>query len=150
MKRLLATIALGATIVSTQAIAQDEPVGGGRGGQMMQDMTRDQARQRADHMFQRFDLNHDGVVTREEAQQVLSQLGAGNRGERMIDRMFGASQSITVQQAEAQALARFDREDLNHDGIVTAAEREQERAILKAQRQAAPGAQEQPHAPPGQ
>ena len=149
MKRLLAMIALGATIVSTQAVAQDEP-GGGRGGRMQQDMTREQARQMADQMFQRFDLNHDGVVTREEAQQALSQFGAGKRGERMIDRMFGDSQSLTVQQAEARALARFDRDDLNHDGVVTAAERQQARAVLKAQRQAAPGAQEAPHAPPGQ
>ena len=149
MKRLLAMIALGATIVSTQAVAQDEP-GSGQGGRMLQDMTREQAKQRADQMFQRFDLNHDGVVTREEAQQALSQFGAGKRAERMMDRMFGASQSLTLQQAEAQALGRFDRDDLNHDGVVTGAERQQERAVLKAQRQAAPGAQEASHAPPGQ
>ena len=148
MKRLLGVIALGATIISTQAIAQDES--GGGGGRMQQDMTREQARQRADQMFQRFDLNHDGVVTRDEAQQALSQFGAGKRAERMVDRMFGDSQSITLQQAEAQVLARFDRDDLNHDGIVTSAERQQERAVLKAQRQALPGTQEAPHAPPGQ
>jgi hypothetical protein len=148
MKRLLAMIALGATIVSTQAVAQDES--GARGGRMQQDMTREQARQMADQMFQRFDLNHDGVVTRDEAQQALSQFGGGKRGERMIDRMFGDSQSLTLQQVEAQALARFDRDDLNHDGVVTSAERQQERAVLKAQRQSAPGAPEAPHAPPGQ
>jgi hypothetical protein len=117
---------------------------------MQQDMTREQARQMADQMFQRFDLNHDGVVTRDEAQQALSQFGAGKRGERTIERMFGDSQQLSLQQAEAQALARFDRDDFNHDGIVTVAERQQERAILKSQRQAAPGAQEAPHAPPGQ
>ena len=152
MKRLLAMmIALGATIVSTQAIAQDAPGGGGRGGRMQQDMTREQARQMADQMFQRLDLNHDGVVTRDEAQQALSQFGAGKRGERMIERVFGDSQSLTLQQGEARALARFDRDDLNHDGVVTGAERQQERAILKAQRQAVPGVpQEAPHAPPGQ
>jgi hypothetical protein len=146
MKRLLAVIALGATILSTQAIAQDEP--GGPGGPMLQDMTREQAKQRADQMFQRFDLNHDGVVTRDEVQQALSQFGGGKRAERMIDRMFGNAQSLTVQQAEAEALARFDRDDLNHDGVVTGAERQQERAILKAQRQA-PDAQPAPppHAP---
>lgn len=151
MKRLLAVIALGAAIVSTQAVAQDEP--GGKGGQMQQDMTREQARQRADQMFKRFDLNHDGAVTRDEAQQVLSQFAGAKRARRMIDRMFGDSQSLTLQQAEMQALARFDRDDLNHDGVVTSAERQQERAVLKAQRQAAPGAPEAPHAPhapPGQ
>jgi hypothetical protein len=40
---------------------------------------------------------------------------------------FGSGQSITLQQFEAQALARFDAMDLNHDGTVTAAERQQAR-----------------------
>lgn len=127
MKRLLVTIALGATIVSTQASAQD------RGG-YMQDMTRQQAQQKADSMFRRFDINHDGVVTRQEAEQAAAQFGG--RGERMIDRVFGTAQSLTLQQFEAQSLARFDRDDLNHDGVVTAAERQQARAALKAQRAA--------------
>ena len=144
MKRLLATIALGAVIVSSQAIAQDQP---GARGWAQRDMTRDQAKQMADQMFQRFDLNHDGTVTRQEVQQALSQFGTGNRAERMIDRMFGDAQSITLQQAETQALARFDRDDFNHDGIVTAAERQQERAALKAQRQV-PAAQQPQGAPP--
>jgi hypothetical protein len=130
MRKLLAGIALGVTIVSTQALAQDY---GGRRG-MMQDMTRAQAQQQADAMFQRFDLNHDGVVTRQEAEQVASQFGGGGRATRMIDRLFGSAQSLTLQQAEAQALARFDRDDLNHDGVVTGAERQQARAALKAER----------------
>ena len=131
MKTLLVSIALGATIVSTQAIAQE------RGGFMQQDMTRAQAQQMADAMFQRFDTNHDGVVTRDEAQQAAAQFGG--RGQRMIDRVFGTEQSLTLQQFEAQSLARFDRDDLNHDGIVTAAEREQARAALKAERGQNPG-----------
>lgn len=129
MKTLFVGLALGAMIASTQASAQDS---GGRGGWMQQDMTRAQALQRADAMFQRFDVNHDGVVTRQEAEQAAAQFGG--RGERMIDRLFGAAQSISLQQAEAQALARFDRDDLNHDGVVTVAERQQARAALKAQR----------------
>ena len=131
MKTLLVSIALGATIISTQAIAQE------RGGFMQQDMTRAQAQQMADAMFQRFDTNHDGVVTRDEAQQAAAQFGG--RGQRMIDRVFGTAQSLTLQQFEAQSLARFDRDDLNHDGIVTAAEREQARAALKAERGQNPG-----------
>jgi Ca2+-binding EF-hand superfamily protein len=128
MKTLLVGIALGATIVSTQALAQDG------GGMMQRDMTRAEAQQRADAMFQRIDLNHDGVVTRQEAEQAAAQFGG--RGEKMVERMFGDAQSITLQQAEAQALARFDRDDLNHDGVVTAAERQQARAALKAARAA--------------
>ena len=126
MKTLLVGIALGATIIGTQAVAQEAG-----GGMMQRDMTRAEAQQRADAMFQRIDLNHDGVVTRQEAEQAAAQFGG--RGEKMVERMFGDAQSITLQQAEAQALARFDRDDLNHDGVVTQEERQQARALARAQ-----------------
>jgi hypothetical protein len=42
--------------------------------------------------------------------------------------LFGQGDSVTQAQFEAQALARFDRQDLNHDGTVTADERQQARA----------------------
>jgi len=126
MKKLLAGIALGAAIISTSAIAQEG------GGPMQQDMTRAQAQQRADQMFQRFDVNHTGVITRAQAEQMAAQFGG--RGERMVDRLFGPAQSLTLQQFEAQQLARFDAMDLNHDGTVTAAEREQARQQMRAQR----------------
>jgi hypothetical protein len=150
MSKLLVTIALGAATVSSAAFAQDDQ-GGGR-GRMMQDQTRAQAQQRADAMFQRFDVNHDGVVTIQEAQQVASQFGGGDRIQRIIDRTFNGAQSLTLQQFEAQALARFDRDDLNHDGVVTAAERQQARAALKAARAGQPPAAPQtpPPPPPGQ
>ena len=134
MKKLLVTVALGATIVSTQALAQES---GGRGGWMQQDMTRAQAQQMADSMFKRLDSNHDGTVTRDEAQQAAAQFGG--RGGRMLDRMFGDAQSLTLQQFETQSLARFDAEDLNHDGTVTAAERQQLRAQRQAERGQNPG-----------
>jgi hypothetical protein len=135
MKTLLVTIALGAAMLSTPALAQDAGERGG--GWAMQDQTRAQAQRRADTMFQRFDVNHDGTVTRQEAEQAASQLGAGGRAGKMIDRVFGDAQSLTLQQFEAQSLARFDRDDLNHDGTVTVVERQQVRAQLKAQRAAA-------------
>jgi hypothetical protein len=131
MKTFLITIALGAATISGAAFAQDQD--GGRGG-YMQDMTRAQAQQMADGMFQRFDLNHDGVVTRQEADQAASQFGG--RAERMVERVFGTAQSLTLQQFETQQLARFDRDDLNHDGVVTVAERQRARAALKAERAA--------------
>jgi Ca2+-binding EF-hand superfamily protein len=124
MKTLLAGFALGAAIISTSAVAQ-------QGGMMDQDMTRAQAQQRADMMFQRFDANHDGVITRDEAQQAAAQFG--ERGQRMVDRLFGTAQSITLQQFEAQSLARFDAMDLNHDGTLTAAERQQAREQRRSQ-----------------
>jgi len=126
MKKLLAGIALGAAIISTSAIAQEGA------GPMQQDMTRAQAQQRADQMFQRFDVNHTGTITRAQAEQMAAQFGG--RGERMVDRLFGTAQSLTLQQFEAQQLARFDAMDLNHDGTVTAAEREQARQQMRAQR----------------
>src|SRR5437870_10431775 len=131
MKTLLVAAALGATMIPTAALAQ------GQGGWAQRDMTRQETQQMVDVMFQRFDLNHDGTVTRQEAEQARAQMAfGGERVEKMIDRAFGDAQSRTLQQFEAQALARFDRDDLNHDGTVTVAEREQARNQLKASRAA--------------
>ena len=53
-------------------------------------------------MFQRLDLNHDGTVTREETDQMLDQMSAGDdsgradRMERMSDRLFGIAFAITL------------------------------------------------------
>jgi hypothetical protein len=135
MNKFLVTVALSASLISAGAAAQ-QPAGGRAG--MMRDQTRAEAQQRADMMFQMIDSNHDGTVTKAEAQQALAQFqamrggddsgrGAG-RMQRMIDEAFGMAQSLTQAQFEAQALARFDAADLNHDGTVTAAEREQARA----------------------
>ena len=138
MKTMLATIGLAAAMISTPAVAQD----GGRGGWMQRDQTRADAQQRADTMFQMLDTNKDGTVTKAEAQQALEQFMAARGGgegrgagriQQMIDVAFGSGQSITLQQFEAQALARFDRMDLDHNGTVTAAERQQTRAQTQAQ-----------------
>ena len=136
MKTLVFAVALGATILSTQAGAQMPG-----GGQMAQDTTRQQAQQMADALFARFDLNHDGVVTRQEAEQAREQLGGGSsgHGEKMIARVFGDAQSLTLAQFEAQSLAKFDRDDLNHDGVLTAAERQQARELRHAERGQKPG-----------
>jgi hypothetical protein len=115
MKTLLATIALGTAIISTEALAQDDH--GSRGGWTHRDMTRQQAQQMADDMFQRFDANHDGVLTRQEAEQAAAQFDGSGHAERMIDRMFGDLQSLTLQQAEAQARGA----ELAADALRTAA-----------------------------
>jgi hypothetical protein len=134
MNKLFVTIALGMAFVTAPVLAQ-----GFGGGQ--RDQTRAEAKQRADMIFQMIDANHDGVVTRDEAQQAAAQFGSrggdngrgGGRMQRMIDEAFGSAQSLTLQQFEAEALARFDADDLNHDGVVTAAERQQARAMREAQ-----------------
>lgn len=154
MRNLLFTAALGAALISTPALAQAPGAGG---GYMQRDQTRAEAQQRADMLFQILDANKDGTVTRDEANQALAQFQAsrggdnGSRGsgrmQRMIDQAFGASPSLTLQQFEAQALARFDAQDLNHDGIVSAAERQQARAQQGA---VAPQAAPAPVQPPRQ
>lgn len=139
MRNTFMTLALAllAGASSGQALAQDGQRGGGQGGWMRHDMTRDEAKQRADMMFERMDSNQDGVLTKDEATQAASQWGGGRGGD-MIDRMFGDAQSLTLPQFEARSLARFDAEDSNHDGTVTAAEREQARQAGDAPPQQAP------------
>ena len=131
MDRLFLASALAATMISTPAAAEDAHRD--RGG-WDQQMTRQQAQQLADTMFQRFDLNHDGVVTVKEAEKATESMGFGGaRAGRMLDRAFGDAQSLTLQQFEAQSLARFDRQDLNHDGVVTPDERAETRAHRASQ-----------------
>ena len=144
MKMILATMTLAAAAISTPVLGQD----GGGGGWMQRDQTRAEAQQRADRMFQMLDANKDGSVTKAEAQAALDQFQAarggdgngrgGGRIQRMIDQAFATSPSVTLQQFEAQALARFDAQDLNHDGTVTAAEREQMRSSIQAPAASAP------------
>jgi hypothetical protein len=149
MKMLAAALALGASILPTQAIAQAQspppptqtpPVQkpqAARGDWIQGPQTREQAKQRADMMFERVDLNHDGNFTREEADQVLDQMSSGDESSRaermgrMFDRILGGAKSITLAQFEAQMLARFDAADLNHDGTVTPEERQQAMAALR-------------------
>jgi hypothetical protein len=128
-----------AAAVALAAQAQAQPQANLRGNWLQADTTRQQAQQRADMIFQQFDANHDGVVTRLEAEQAAAQMGGGQGGAggqsggkgyagRMIDRLFSQSDRVSLAQFEALALARFDRQDLNHDGVVTADERQQSRA----------------------
>jgi hypothetical protein len=140
MKKLIVAIALGAAVIGTPAVAQ-APGGGG----MQRDQTRAEAQQRADMMFQMLDTNKDGNVTKAEAETGLAQFQAargggdqaGGRGagrmQRMIDQAFGTAQSLTQAQFDALVLARFDAQDFNHDGTVTAAERGQMRAQQQGQ-----------------
>ena len=113
-----------------QAQTQAQPQANSRG--LQADTTRQQAQQRAGMMFQQLDANHDGVVTRQEAEQAAAQMGGGEGGGKrfagLIDRLFGQSDSVSQAQFQGQALSRFDRQDLNHDGVVTADERQQARA----------------------
>src|SRR5947209_9940501 len=149
MQKLIVTIALGAAVIATPVLAQAQDSGRRAGGYMQRDQTRAEAQQRADMMFQMLDSNKDGTVTKAEAQAALTQMEAARGGDsqgrgagrmqRMLDQAFGASGSLTLAQFQAQALARFDAMDLNRDGTVTVAERQQMRAQrAQAQAPAAP------------
>ncbi|HKC01708.1 MAG TPA: hypothetical protein VKC17_00210 [Sphingomicrobium sp.] len=133
----IATQAQAAPSAQAAPPAQAAPLPGLRGNGLQPDVTRQKAQQMAGGLFQRFDVNHDGTLTRQEADQASARMGGGgaggDRAERMIARVFGEAQSITLAQFEAQLLARFDRQDLNHDGTVTAAERQQARAAQSQQ-----------------
>jgi len=139
MQKFIVLVAVGAACVSAPTFAQ----GQSPGGYMQRDQTRAEAQQRADMMFQMIDANKDGTVTKAEADQALAQFAARSGGDnsgrgagrmqRMLEQAFAASPSLTLAQFEAMSLARFDAMDLNHDGTVTAAEREQFRAARQGQ-----------------
>lgn len=135
MNKIIVAVALGSAAITAPAVAQR--AGGGFG---QAEQTRAEVQHRAQMLFQMLDANHDGVVSREEAEQAAAQFAShGSRSggmQRLIERAFGNAQSITLAQFEAGLLAHFDAMDLNHDGVVTAAEREQ----FRAQRSAPSGA----------
>ena len=105
MKKLLVTVALGAAMVATTALAQEQRRPRDEGPDPQQ------AQQRADRLFQMLDANQDGSVTKAEADAALAQFEAtrgdndhrGGRMQQMIDDAFATTQAISLQQFEAQA-----------------------------------------------
>jgi hypothetical protein len=129
MKMSFAVAAFSAAISATGVTAQPPPPS---------DLTRQQVRDRADELFDRFDLNHDGHVTRSEARVLGRRLlllraatgrdvapGIGGHTLRFLEHRFAGRQEVTKPQFEAAFLAHFDDMDVNHDGILTAAERQE-------------------------
>jgi Ca2+-binding EF-hand superfamily protein len=112
-------------------------------------------------MFDRLDANHDGSISRQEfmaAQPsterriMLFRNGPGEPGAPgapgMKMRMHGMGMGgrllemadanhdgrVSLQEAEAAALAHFDRADLNHDGKLTPDERRQAHQLMRGER----------------
>lgn len=71
---------------------------------------------RVGQMFDRFDTDHDGVVTKDQLQAL--------RGGRMLERADANEDGqITRDEVGAAATAMFQRLDADGDGVVTAEER---------------------------
>jgi Ca2+-binding EF-hand superfamily protein len=107
-------------------------------------ISRDEALQRADALFQQLDLNHDGALTRDEAMQATMKLraerkatgtdvapGIGGHTARFLAHRFAGAQAINQQQFEQAMLAHFDAMDLNRDGVLSTEERQQARVAGK-------------------
>jgi hypothetical protein len=106
--------------------------------------------ERRGQMFDRLDSNRDGSISREEFNQRSAERGGGSREGRGMrsggqDRrggaeargagMFGGDGVVTREEFRADALQRFERLDLNRDGTITAAERQDARQRFRAERQ---------------
>ena len=131
------------------AITQDELAARGERGVRDRTSQADPARraQRADRMFARLDLNRDGAVTRAEFDQAhagmagrhgmdgrRAQAGARMRGAMLRVADSNRDSRVTLQELTAAALQRFDRLDLDRDGIVSPEERTQVREQQAARR----------------
>jgi len=99
-------------------------------------ISRQEAVERADHLFDALDANHDGILTRHEAMREGMRLqaerastgvdvapGIGGHTERFFERRFASERTITRAEFEQGMLAHFDRMDRNHDGVLTPDER---------------------------
>ena len=97
----------------------------------------------AAEMFDRADANHDGMISRDEWNAGAAKLadmrehgGPGMRGRPMMRHMAMMADSdgdraITREEFQKRALEHFDRADANHDGTISAAEREQAHAAMR-------------------
>ncbi len=134
MRFSILPMAFMAAVLYTQACAQVPSVPAGAAA--VGNITCAQALQRADGLFDQFDTDHDGKITWHEAKSVGKQLmaermalhrdvapGLGGHTLRYLEQTFANSEFIDRQQFEQAMLAHFDQMDVNHDGILTPAER---------------------------
>lgn len=95
----------------------------------------------ASEMFDRTDANHDGMISRDEwnagaAKMAQMHGGPGMRGGPMMRHMgmmadADGDRAISRDEFQKRALEHFDRVDANHDGTISAAEREQAHAAMR-------------------
>lgn len=125
MKVFLVAFALIGALVGAPVLAQEAagPTG----------LTRDQVIAVSASTFDQLDLNHDGFITRAEAEQARAALAKGpdsngsKKAEEFLDIVFAAGPQIDQKTFVAAAVARFDANDPNHDGVITFAEHDAQR-----------------------
>jgi hypothetical protein len=95
----------------------------------------------ASAMFDRTDSNHDGMISRDEWNAGAAKLAdmhadPGMRGGAMMRHMgmrgdADGDRAISREEFQKRALEHFDRVDANHDGTISAVEREQAHAAMR-------------------
>lgn len=91
----------------------------------------------AGEMFDRADTNHDGMISRDEwnagAAKLAEMRGHGRPMMRHMGMMADADgdRAISRDEFRQRAMEHFDRVDANHDGTISAAEREQAHAAMR-------------------
>ncbi len=120
MKNLLYAGAVVAAVIAIPVAAQ---VGGAQRGPMAGPLTRAGVQAMVQSRFAMVDANHDGFVTREEA-DARTEFRRDRMRERMADRRGRMEARGEGEQGDVRERmsARFDRLDSNHDGSISRAE----------------------------
>jgi hypothetical protein len=120
-KAFLIGVSLAATL-ATPALAQR--------GQPEGDLRRADVQTRLTERLGQVDINHDGTITQSEINTVVQMMqanGAPAQASERVQAMFARSAQngqISVADTVQRQLAAFDLADVNHDGIMSAAERQ--------------------------